>query len=179
MYIRKRLAETMITLIVRLSTVKRLSKTCFRGPLLPLAGNFLLWSSVEEVFGDLGVLAQFLDELGERLLIQDIGTHSVCITHSTSVGWESTAPRENYSDDDLEQFPLNRKSVALRVKPTCLHLLAPRTRQLTIVYEFKFEGEFPVAVIHSIYPGKDIGELCGDVTAREGRIFFDWDHPGE
>jgi hypothetical protein len=30
-----------------------------------------------------------------------------------------------------------------------------------------------------MYPGPDIGELVGDVSARENVVFFDWNHPGE
>jgi len=34
-------------------------------------------------------------------------------------------------------------------------------------------------VIKSIYPGNDIGDLEGNITKREGVVFFDSNHPGE
>jgi hypothetical protein len=47
------------------------------------------------------------------------------------------------------------------------------------VYELKREDGDLVAIIHSIYPGKDIGPLSGDLTASQNIVMFDWKHPGK
>lgn len=165
--------------IVRHKTKKRLRATCFRGLSVRLAGNFLRWSSSDELFRDPEVMKHFLAELDHMWSQREFATHSVTISHSLPVGWESTAPREQYHDKDLEPFTLSRRAWGLRVKLDCTHLRAPQTHELTLVYEFKCEDGTPVAVIHSIYPGSDIGELNDDVTAREQCIFFGWNHPGQ
>lgn len=171
---------TRIAIIVRKRTIDRLKTTCFRGPSFRMAGNFFLWNSVESLFIDMCVLQPFLFGLDEDWENKEFGTQGISIDYPENVGWESTSPIEKYSNDDLEQFNLNRKSWGLRVKASRgKELLAPLTNLLTLVYEFRSEGEMPVAIVHSVYPGRDIGELYGDVTSREGRIFFDWSHPGE
>lgn len=165
-------------IIVRRTTEERLWSKCFRGTALPLAGNFQRWCSADQLFRDREVMEHFLTELDELWSKQEFGTSSVSIVHSMPVGWESTDELQSYTKDDLEEFHLNRKSWGLRVKPSRTDLLAPKTHEFTLVFEFKSEGDEAVAVVHSIYPGKDIGELDRDVTDREKRVFFDWEHPG-
>ncbi len=180
MYIVKTLKNGVrVWIIVRRKTKERLRTKCFRGLAQPLAGNFSHWESAEGLFNDPEMMKQFLAELSEVWSDQDFSTHSVSLVHTTPVGWESSAPLESYAPEDLERFKPNRKSSGLRVKPTRIDLLAPQTNELTIVYEFKPEDGQAVAIIHSIYPGRDIGNLDGDVTNREKRIFFDWNHPGK
>ncbi len=179
MQIRKTLKSgTEAAVIVRRGTKNRLKTTCFRGTSLQRAGNFALWNSPEGLFQDETVLEQFLAELNELWIKEDFDTHSLTITHSAIVGWESTDSVDKYEIDDLERFTPNRKSSALRVRPDLTHLFAPQTKELTLVFEFKSEGERVAAIFHSIYPGADIGELIGNVTERERRVFFDWSHPG-
>lgn len=179
MYIGKTLKSGVgVAIVVRRTTEERLWTKCFRGIALPLAGNFLRWCTAEDLFRDAGVMEHFLAELDELWSKQEFGTSSVSIVHSMPVGWESTDALENYAEDDLEEFHLNRKSWGLRVKTSRADLLAPKTHEFTLVFEFKSEGGEAVAVIHSIYPGSDVGELDGDVTDREKRVFFDWSHPG-
>lgn len=179
MYIGKTLKSGVnAAVIVRRTTEKRLLTKCFRGTTLPLAGNFLRWGSAEELFRDREVMEHFLAELDELWSKRDFGTSSVSIVHSMPVGWESTSALQNYADGDLEEFDLNRRSCGLRVKPSRTDLLAPQTNELTIVFEFKSEDDKAVAIVHSIYLGSDVGELDGDVTDREKRVFFDWSHPG-
>ncbi len=179
MYLTKKTKrEIDASIIVRNNTEARLRTKCFRGTTIKRAGNFFRWDSAESLFSDQEVLEQFLEELDDAWQDQDFGTHSVTITHPLFVGWEGTDELIYYSLDDLERFDLNRKSWGLRVKQERGHLLSPKTQELTIVFEFKREKERAVAVIHSLYPGCDVGELIGDVTEREQRVFFDWNHHG-
>jgi hypothetical protein len=180
MLILKKLPDgTFAKIVVRKSAEERLAKTCFRGTDVKKAGNFSLWNSCEELFSDRLVLGRFLFDIDELWKERDFSTHSTSILHDTYVGWESTDWFENYVPDDVEWFQPNRNSSAFRVKSDRLDLPAPKTCNLTIVFEFKEERDRPVAVVHSIYPGDDIGELKGNVTERESRFFFDWNHPGE
>jgi len=181
MYIRKGLKKNGLpaAIIVRAATEERLRAKCFRGRTVCKAGNFSRWSTPVQLFSDTLILEQFLDEISVLWDKKDFGTHSVEIRCDNIVGWSSTAPTIDFAPDSLEQFNPNRKSVALRVKLFRTDLLARQTKLVTIVYEFKVEAGNPVAVVHSAYPGEDVGELEGDVTAREERIFFDWNHPGD
>ena len=179
MFIRKNLWNGVeVAIIVRGDAEDRLARKCFRGTSLKLAGNFSRWHSAQDLFQDPVVLEQFLDDIHGLWVKEDFATHSFTAVHPEMVGWESTAPLENYKAEDLEQFDLNRRSWGLRVKSSCTNLFAPQTNEITLVFEFKIEGSKPVAVVHSIYPGRDMGELYGDMTDREKRVFFDWNHPG-
>lgn len=167
------------SIIVRNHTEERLRTKCFRGTFKALAGNFSRWDSSEKLFRDQEVVGHFLAELDEVWSGRQFGTHSLNIAHKAFIGWESTDELERYRSEDLESFSPNRKSSGLRVKTSRTSLFAPRTKNLTLVYELKSESGVAVAVVHSIYPGVDIGELDGNVTAREKRVFFDWEHPGQ
>lgn len=181
MFICKNLVEgTPATIVVRKMTKNRLRETCFRGTGMKKAGNFSRWNSAKELFRDKVVLEWFLGHIAELCYKVDVGTYSCCLrSYPGHVGWESTDWLRKYDSEDLEEFVLNRKSTGLRVKFDRVDLRAPKTCSLTIVFELKEEHRRPVAVIHSIYPGEDVGELVGNVTERESRVFFDWDHPGE
>lgn len=166
-------------IIIRRSTEERLSTKCFRGTSLAFAGNFLRWNSADELFRDREVMQLFLAELDEVWSKQEFGTHGVNIACTSPVGWEGTDDAKKYEESDLEDFNLTRRSWGKRVHLSRQDLLAPKTSELTIVYEFKSEDDQAVSIIHSIYPGIDVGELDGDMTGREQRIFFDFSHPGE
>ena len=179
MYIGKILDDGVpVSIIVPDQTEERLQSTCYRGNSFSRAGNFLHWWSSEGLLRDPELMLYFLEELNQLWSEQAFGTRSVCIVHSDYVGWESTSPLALYEDEDLEVFQLNRRAHALRVKLDCTHLLAPLTKEVTIVFEFKEGKDRTVAIVHSAYPGFDVGDLSGDVTEREHRVFFDWNHPG-
>ena len=95
-----------------------------------------------------------------------------------TVGWPGTDELTKYKPEDLEEFSPNRHSKALRVKKDRLDLLVPLTNFVTLVYELRPERYQTAIIVHSMYPGKDIGELHGNITEREKVVFFDWDHPG-
>lgn len=170
---------TDVSIVVRSETKLRLRDKCFRHKSKRKAGNFLNWRAVTEVFQDEGVIQQLLEELAEVRKQNCLGINSMCQVHAVDIGWESTAPLADYNAADLEEFKPNRRSNALRVRADRTHLLAPLTKRLTLVYELKLESEKLVAIVHSMYPGLDIGELDGDISVREQRVFFAWDHPGE
>jgi hypothetical protein len=164
-------------LVVRRDTEKRLKKTCFRGTDQSYAGNFCMWPSVDVLFGDQLVLKLFSSSLALELTEKATGTVSFTIVYSSFVGWSSTAPLKHYDADELESFKLNRSCIAKRVLKTA-NREANLTRDITFVCELKKEEGAWVAVIHSIYPGRDIGELKGEITSREKVVFFDWTHSG-
>lgn len=180
MYLAQQLPDgTSAGIVVRKSAKERLATTCFRGAGVSKAGNFSAWESAEKLFGTYGVTARLLAHLAELWVKRDFDTHSVEIELPSRIGWGSTDHLMNYRPEELEEFKPNSRSTALRVKPSLKHLTAAQTHCLTVVFELKMERGHPVAVIHSVYPGRDIGELEGDVTEREQIVFFDWDHPGE
>ena len=169
---------TSLSLVMRQVTSNRLSLTCFRGRKIRCAGNFSMWSGPEPMFRNNLVRAEFNRHLSEMFTKDEFGTHSVTIESFQVVGWESTAPLKDFDENQLEPFEPNRHSSALRVRRDLENILAPQTNKVTIVFEFKREGEAAAAIIHSIYPGNDVGELDGDLTDREQCVFFDFDHPG-
>jgi hypothetical protein len=174
MFRRWRLSGGSVGIVVRGRTARRLDQTCFRGRHLALAGNFSRWASADELFDDTLVLRRLFRDMGDA----DDGTNRMSIRYHQIVGWASVDQRIGYPDDALEEFHPNSHSVALRLRLDRPEYLAPRTDWLTIVYELKHEDIGLVAVIHSIYPGDDIGELDGDITEREGCVFFSWQASG-
>lgn len=144
------------------------------------AGRFYYWRNLKEFLHDDWVIDQILFEASNLLKEKESGTHSVTFSHRFLLGWESTDSRGKYRTEHLEKFRPNRKSTALRVRPELSFIHAPTTKEVTVVFEFRpFVGRARhTFIIHSLYPGVDVGEISGDVTEREGRIFFDWEHPG-
>jgi hypothetical protein len=176
-------------IVVRTRTKDRLRNTCFRGRSVTKAVNFSRWASVEELVDDCANALEnhFRNVIENDLLARSsegpFPTESFELDCGVSVGWASTDKRERYQSEGalLERFAPNRASTALRVRNDAtlsgFHY-APRTTAVTFVCEVRHEDGAWVVVIHSIYPGSDIGELKGDVTEREGVVFFGWEHPG-
>ncbi len=158
---------------------ERLTGTCFRGRHLALAGNFSHFQTAGEVLGNRQVCSAFLNKLEELRSTGFTGTRALSILLTDTVGWESTQDIADLDPDVLERFRLNRRATALRVKSDRRDVRAPQTKDLTLVYEVCRDGRDIVAIVRSMYPGYNIGKLEGDVSKRENRVFFDWDHPGE
>ncbi len=172
-------ANSVDTLVIcPIMVEKRLETTCFRGRDVKRAGNFRVWGSIEEVMKG-KVCNDLVDDALELWQKGDFGTHSLELQMAIEVGWESTAPESDFPVDMLEWFQPNKHSCAKRVRLNQTRRLTPLTRDLTIVYQLEDQRGEPKVTIWSIYPGVDIGELDGDITKREGRVFFDWNHPGE
>ena len=163
---------------------ERLPTTCFRREsTIQLAGNFRYWANLAEFFGDNWVHGELLWHIDKLIESKDEGAHSATLVSRWWLGWESTDLLSKYSRiSDLEKFNPNRRSRALRVRmDRSKYRKAPPTNRVTVVFEFRLATDVDkhLVIIHSIYPGEDIGELAGDVTDREQRVFFDWNHPGE
>lgn len=187
MYLRRNLGDrSPVVIIVGRLTKARLMGTCFRNTSLPVAGNFLRWNRTEEMLNEPLIVRHLLSVAQEdveecQLEDWDRTEASVCVDFPKSVGWESTAPIAMYEPRDLEVFKPNRHSCALRIKPSTRGIRSPKTSLLTFVYQLRRDEAKHrawVMLIKSIYPGEDIGEIHGDITAREERVFFDWNHPG-
>jgi hypothetical protein len=170
--------DKQVVIIVRQRTEERLMSTCFRGRDKNLAGNFIDWDNAWSFFRQQHwAIEQLIDDVRETISLKS-RTNSVCMEAPYPVGWSGTDDASKYRSDDLEEFAPNRKSVAMRVRPELTDVQAPLTDKVTIVYELRDEGKQIAVVVHSIYPGEDIGELVGDVTEREKVVFFDWNHQG-
>lgn len=176
---------TEVTVIMRQKAELRLSGRCFRGTERRLAGNFYRWESIVGALQDPEFRAKFLEALDLQFKqlepFQDgmIDTVRFELCFDEAIGWSSTDHAEYYEEFLLEPFQPNDKSSAMRVKPDLKNVPAPATQILTVVVEIKIEADHAVAVIHTLYPGKDVGPLAGDVTKRANCVFFDWQHPGE
>lgn len=173
------------------TTEARLSGTCFRGTDIECAGNFSLWATFEDMRRDKAFreLLEFEIMRAAQEYLNDESSdtrfdESIEIEHDQEVGWASTSPIDDFSEDDLEPFQPNKRVTGLKVRVDS-GKLAPKTSLVTVVYSlYRHEDQMNwTAVIHSIYPGEDIGplEVLGqytDVSERERIAFFDWSHPG-
>ena len=186
-------------IIMRATTREWLATTCFRGVSRQFSGNFTKWNDFHQMLNDKHILQMLLSHI--QSVICRAGdfpdpNQRVEIMYPSEVGWSSTSRLIDQKDDTtnswwspdneqfdnrlVEPFKLNRSSAALRIRPDRIDIKAPLTCALTIVYELRFEaGVGWVAVVHKVYPGEDFGALNGDVTRREGVIFFNFDHPGQ
>lgn len=160
---------------LRVPTAERLQGTCLRGKGRPLAGNCSLWDRPYELLRALGPhLVAHVDEEWESTRG---GTHRHTITFPHAVGWSSTEDLDRFDADDLVPFKLSEHARGLRL-PDHAAVQAPLTSELTVVYKLK-KKRLPQVVIHTVYPGPDVGPLQGDVSRRMLVAFFDWDHTGE
>ncbi len=176
----KKIGGIPVTIIVRGEAECRISDRHFKGYRSKVAGNLKIWNSLYEFLCDEYVIDMMIDDAKQAY---DVGskTNSFFIDMGDDVGWSSTDHIQNYKEDLLEEFKPNKRSRALRVKSCFFEIKAPRTTLVTIVYELRRELHINqvVLVIHSIYPGMDIGELTGNVSARERVAFFGLNHPGQ
>lgn len=171
--------DVRLKIIVQNHAEERMEKTCFRGSNLALAGNFINWRSSFDVFAAPTVLEKFIKGSCNNGNDMEEDTFSCTIELQDFVGWESTAEESRFESSNLELFELNSHSTALRVTAKSGQFKAPKTKLVTFVYSMIRDRNYWTIFISSIYPGEDIGELDGDVTTREGRVFFSWTHPGE
>lgn len=181
--IKKNFFDPGMTIIMPGHQIKRMQDKCFRPNDQALAGNFSLWETPQEMLCDYTVIHSLIQHGLEIWKSGDIGsTHSIQIEHEKLIGWSSTYPIGFYRDYMLEEFQVGKHATGLRVKAEYAGMSAPQSHIVTVVInvsETWGKNRQPKLTIHSCYPGKDVGELEGDVSKREGIVFFDWNHPGE
>lgn len=173
---------TPVSLVCLEPTRKRLYQHHFRPVRTPAASHFKTWRSVPDVITqDSSVSRDLLEDIGNAYAESGEGVYSVTLTHSESVGWETSAPLITFQPDELETFWLRPNASALRVRQATGKHKAPETRHVTIVYEIMRDRERSgglFVLLHDLYPGIDLGELKGNITEREKRVFYRFDHPG-
>ncbi|MEN9557881.1 MAG: hypothetical protein RL141_250 [Candidatus Parcubacteria bacterium] len=167
------------------ATIERLSSRCFRGKGVCKAGNFFRWDNFLDVIREFADdLKPFIEEHIERISAQPAGARpiprrgSVEFKNEHPLGWSSTADLALYRREVLEHFDINNGAYGRRIRSN--RILAPITDLITFVYEVKKrDNRTWLVIVHSVYPGKDVGDLKGNVSEREQVAFFDWFHPGE
>jgi len=164
-------------IVVPKETEERLQGTCFRGCGLRKSGNFAHWRSPGDLFNNAHILRKFLRDVAENFATGS-SQGRVTIKYHSNVGWSSTVPAPPRKPDGVEMFYLNHHSVSWRVKPDRVDLLAPQTDLVTIVYQVQDTPGRPLVLVHTLYPGRDVGPLLGNVSARERVVFFNLGHPG-
>lgn len=174
-----RIRDVPVAVIVRPEIEERLFKHHFRGRGKRLAGNFCAFEKCFDLFRrNPPWIASFVSD-ARQALDEDYEEAGYSFDWGSTVGWAGAAQIERFSNDQIERFRPNRHSYAMRVRKNRTDILAPLTSIVTIVYEIQVERHQVTLLIRSIYPGKDIGEITGNITNRERIVFFDWDHPGE
>lgn len=175
-----------VIVVVPKTTQAHLLRTCFRNLTLPRAGIFRTWRSAKEVFYTPEIGNEFLKDVAEsigelRRFKRHQGNFSITIEHDEFVGWAATDALVNY---DSDSYGMVRKSSTCTIQMIFEDrndILAPLTKEVTIAYDLKYDQDKKswVVIVYELYPGPDYGELEGDVSAREGFVFFDIAHAGE
>jgi len=158
----------------------RLADTCFRSGGEPLAGNFLLWRNLDELLEDDGFMRPFVGSMITVLATIDGDRdrkNYFTVQHNRLVGWSSTERLAKFKPEDLEPFAPNGGCTGLRVKLPSDHL-APLTDLVTFCGDFMRIGSCWNLVLFTVYPGRSVGPLVGNVTQRTGEAFFRFSHPG-
>lgn len=159
----------------------------FRGRGNRRAGNFSRWESPNVVLRD--------RRFGElfHAICHDIKTElerhppkyssdydqRFCVPYPGIVGWSGTVPRSYVNGAELERFDINKHASGLKVMDS--EPLAPVTRLVSCTTRFRFHEAEPhnrVLMLYSLSPGPNVGELQGNVSEREGIVFFDFLHRG-
>lgn len=172
--------DTRVHVLVAPRVLETLSQTCFRGSDVRQAGNLHVWNSAELFFSDPAVLERLQHEIQDLWDNQDFGGHAFTFKFSRMVGWSVTDHEDKYRAEDLEIHRLTPRSWCKRVRPVHQHILAPRCDIVTMTVELHAIEQSSIHVsIISVYAGEHYGELCGDMSERGKRIWFDHEHPGD
>ncbi len=175
----KKIGDKPVNMVVRFGAEDRIGRLHFRGKTVRRAGNFFAWHNIFELFEDIDFLDAIYKDASDAYAEAHLGTSSFTYDFRYDVGWSSTDHNDKYSLYDQERFSLNRRAEAWRIRSDMNRIKAPRTSLVTVIYELRDEGDAIAIIIHSLYPGPDIGDLIGDVSVREHCVFFSWDHPGQ
>ncbi len=191
------IGSARVLILVPKHQAQRLQGKCFRVDAnnpngkrrnLRLAGNFRTAQTFEQVYKQIAkkfnccvfdaIHAQIKAE-GERAR-QASFTESFEIEAGRPIGWSSTAPLKDFQPDQLIDFELNRGGWGKKVRFSA-GVLAPLTATVTIICSIRYNQTVDewCVMVESLYPGKDIGELRGNISEAEGIAFFDFAHQGE
>lgn len=189
------LGNVNVNVVLPEATQRRLAGRCFRNGdwddpayVFALAGNSR-WTGFGPMMRDATICNLLRDQLIAAINGADgkiAFTKRFTIRHPRMpIGWNSSATVSGFTEAQLEPFNLNKRGTGLRVRSDA-GVLAPLTDLFTFVGSFTFvdrptNGRHPeewTVVLLSMYPGEDVRELDGDVTSRDGRAIFDWEHPG-
>lgn len=157
--------------------IAHLSQTCFRKPGY-LAGNFLHWRTPEQF---LWRAERFLSKVAfDELAEGGKGQFSFELQFEEPVGWSSTIESSELPQEGLkvERRPLNTKATGLFLLPEN-RVLAKLTSKVTCVGALRKSRRSVYFVLYTVYPGRDIGDLYGDMSEREKVFFLDWYSRGE
>lgn len=144
--------------------------------------HFRLLLSSQIMNSDHEVILPFLADIDRAVSVGVTlpGPRRLTIKHRVPVGWVSTVPMVLAFEWQKERRKVNAspRRDAFALFAADKNQEAPQTHLVTIICELKKDGDRWTAVIHSVYPGKDVGQLIGDVSARESRVFLDFGNPG-
>lgn len=179
-------------LTLSLREAERLAKTCFRGERVTQAGNFLFWSSFEDMIKDTSVGLELVGAF-EALCMSDTqkrgGQFRLSLPFSYPIGWASAVCslhawmiRLNWPQA-LEEDNINANTRAFRVREQFYaELPAPLTEKLTIAGKREWLPYWNAwnITIFTMYPGEDIGPLRSDSSdgMLKNVVFWDWSAPG-
>jgi len=159
----------------------RLDREVFRRG--AFAGCISKWPSARAALYDPVLRRKLIVEVNAIIAETDKwvgGTYSVTVAYPEVVGWDATVTHDDARGLPTKQDSLNTYAwgdfIADKDVP------APMTRELTCVLvlrEGKTGRDDVLAVVESMYPGRDVGRLKGNVSAREKVFFFHRDTPGD
>ncbi len=177
-----------ITIIVREASERHIRLHNFRGSKIRCAGNFFRWENLDDFLKDQEFLYTLKDDVDDALQQEHVH-RTFEYDFDFNIGWASTVPLGQIDDSFLESFNLNKNAFGMRVRSAHQDIKAPLTKTVTVTYEPKREidrgsrREQLSVVIFSIYPGKHIGPIRGNMSKPRkdfpGYDFFDWNHPGQ
>lgn len=165
-------------LVMRHNTVTRLASTCFHGVRKALAGNLAWWMTPATFFSDIRIAEKVWARIERHISAGSIRTQREEIEFDFHIGWSSTDDIQYYDTDSIEPFAPTQKWCGMRVLNDC-GCTAPLTTFLTLVFEIKYEHDGVIVIVHTMYPGRDVGELRGDMSESKQIVFFDFDHEGQ
>lgn len=162
------------------NTYERIKGTCFRGKQCSQAGNSCRWHRIVDFKEDpvvhelLGI--SFLDLVKNGAVST---SHRIVLEFQDAVGWDSVLSYAEVPEeyrDKLVRKELNKRSHALFLPDNLVK--APLTSFLTLVVRMYHDRHWRF-VLHTIYPGNDVGELRGDMTKKHNYVWLNWSNPGE
>lgn len=166
------------TLVLRPEDARHLATTCFRGPSVRRAGNFMTWVNIQDMLKDPIVHLELVEEVLE--VIQELITerktalhaHTFTVIHDRQIGWAWNVDSEDLPQNTrLSRFRLSDELSAFQIMDA--RVPAPQTPYVTFSLNFaKNVNGWEVRIV-TIYPG-DMVE-CGSkrpMTISPAKIVF-------